>query len=431
MNILIQNTNLLTMEKEEIIISNIGIKDDKIIFVGDIPSDFVPDEIIEGEDFLTMPGLVNAHTHIAMSLMRNYADDLPFWPWLTEKIWPLEENLTAEDVYWGSLLSIIEMIRSGITCYNDMYFFMDEVAKATEIVGIRANLSRGLVGTKSEEANEKLKEAVEFYNRWNGKHNNLIKVELGPHAPYTCDDGYLREICEVNKEINAGIHIHLSESVKEVKDSYEQFGISPIEKMEKLDLFKYRTMAAHCVHVSDKDLEILKKYNVSVLNNPGSNMKLANGFANVKKMIDMGINVALGTDGSSSNNNLNMFEEINYAALINKAVSKNPTDIPAFTALKMATINGAKALGREDEIGSIKVGKKADIIMIDIRKPHFYPRYNLISSLVYSANASDVKNVIIDGKIVMKDYVLTTVNENEIMDKLEEMSKKLVEKVKI
>lgn len=430
MNILIRDTNILTMENEEIIKGNIGIVDSEIAFCGVTPDEFIPDEVIDGEGTITMPGLINAHTHAAMSLMRNYADDLPFWPWLTEKIWPIEEKLTGDHVYHGTMLSIVEMIRSGITTFADMYMFMDEVAKAVEVTGIRANLSRGITGSGSDaEGLAKLKESEEFFNKYNATSNGRIKVDLGPHAPYTCDKEYLSHVIELAKKIDARLHIHLSESKKEVEDSYKAHGMSPIEYMNEIGLFECKTMAAHCVHIDEKDIAILKEKKVSVLNNPGSNMKLANGFSPVEKLLDAGVNVALGTDGSSSNNNLNMFEEMNYASLVNKATTFEPTAVPAFKALQMATINGAKALGIDDKVGTITAGKKADIIMIDIEKAHFYPKYNLISSLVYSAQASDVMNVIIDGKVIMQDYKITTVNEREILINSDKYAKSLTEQL--
>ena len=307
------------------------------------------------------------------------------------------------------------MIRSGVTCFSDMYFFMDETAKAVESSGIRANLCRGLVGGIDED--QKLSEGIEFFKKWNNSCDGRIKVDLGPHAPYTCNENFRKKIIDAAKENECNIHIHLSESKKEVEDSVKEFGKTPIEKMNDSGLFELRTCGAHCVHLTDNDIKILKEKNVNVLNNPGSNLKLGNGFAPVAKMLDEGINVSLGTDGSSSNNNLNMFEEMNLVALLSKGLSGDTTAVPAYTALKMATVNGAVALDREKQIGTIEVGKKADIIMIDLEKAHFYPRFNMISSLVYSAQAGDVKTVIIDGKIIMEDYKILTMDEEEVFKK--------------
>jgi len=405
---------------------DIGIDGERIVFVGSEPSGFHADKTIDGRDTITLPGLINAHTHISMSLMRNYADDLPFWPWLTEKIWPIEANLTAEDCYWGAMLSISEMVRSGVTTFSDMYFFMDDVAKAVEETGIRANLSRGLVG--GDDSDKKLQEAIKLRKDWHGSCSGRITVDLAPHAPYTCDVETMKTIIEASHSNDTRIHIHLSESKKEVADSYEANGKSPIKNMLDQGVFERPTFAAHCVHLSDDDIKIIKEKNVSVINNPGSNLKLGNGFAPITKLLNEGVNVALGTDGSSSNNNLNMFEEMNLAALVNKALDGDTTVVPAYTAIKMATINGAKALGIDHEVGSIEVNKKADIIIVDIEKPHFYPRLDAIASLVYSAQASDVKTVICNGQVLMEDRKIMTFDEKTVFHKAEKCAKELIKK---
>jgi len=428
MSILIKNTQILTMASDtpEIIQGDVGIEKERIVFIGQSPDTFRPDKVIDGTNTILMPGLVNAHTHISMSLMRNYADDLPFWPWLTEKIWPIEENLTGEDCYWGAMLSIAEMIRSGITMFADMYFFMDDVARAVKTAGIRANLTRGIVSGEEEHA--KLIEALDFRNNWHLSNDERIYVDLAPHAPYTCNAKIMNEIRMASEEFNTRIHIHLSETTKEVQDSYDEHGKSPIKNMLDQEIFTRPTFAAHCVHLSDEDIKILAENDVSVVNNPGSNLKLGNGFAPVSKLLDAGVNVALGTDGSSSNNNLNMFEEINLAAVVNKAVNNDTTVVPAYKALQMATVNGAKALGLLSEIGTIEVGKKADVILIDLEKPHFYPRLDLVASLVYSAQASDVKTVICNGEILMENRELLTFNEREVWKMANECAQNLIRK---
>lgn len=427
MNILIKDVNVLTMKDNDSTIkkTNILIEENKVAQVGDLPKDYQVDKIIDGNNKLALPGLVNGHTHVAMSLFRNYADDLPFWPWLTEKIMPVEEKLVVEHVYWGSMLSIVEMVKSGITSFSDMYFFMDETARAVEESGVRACLTRGLTDIGGD-GEPKLEETREFYNRWHKSCNERITIMAGPHAPYTCSPEYLYKVADLAKELNIGVHIHLSESVKEVEDSYSNHGKSPIKHVNDIGLFDNHTLAAHCVHLSDEDIAIMSEKKVNVVNNPGSNLKLGNGFAPVEKMITSGVNVALGTDGSASNNNLNMFEEINLAALINKGINQDSTSIPAMTAVKMATMNGARALGLEKEIGSIETGKKADIILVDLDKPHFYPRFNLVSSLAYSAQASDVDTVIVDGKIIMENCDIKTVDVEKVIYNAEKIAKKLV-----
>lgn len=430
MNLLIKNATLLPIAGEEEVVEgvNIFIEGDKIKYIGKDVENFYPDKVIDAKGDAALPGFVNAHTHIAMSLLRNYADDLPLYEWLTKKIWPVEAKLTAEDVYWGSMLSIVEMIRSGITCFADMYFFMEEVGEAVKESGVRGILSRGLIEEPNKDIDnkEKLNYTRNLYKDWNGKADGRIRVMVAPHAPYTCSPKYLEKIMDLTKELNAGIHIHLSETKKEVEDSIEQYGKSPVEHVYNLGLFQFPTVAAHCVHVSDEDIDILSENNVSAVNNPSSNLKLASGFAPVESMIDKGVNVALGTDGSSSNNNLNMFEEIHIAAIVNKSVNESATSIPAITALKMATINGARALNWDDEIGSIEVGKKADIIIVDMDKPHLCPRHNVVSALAYSAQASDVKTMIVDGKIIMEDYDIKTIDVEKVMYNTEKHAKDLI-----
>ena len=422
MNILIKNANVLIKEKIEE--TNILIQENTVKNVGKIPDDIKIDKTINGKNKLALPGLINAHTHIAMSLFRNYADDLLFWPWLTERIMPKEEQLKGEDVYWGSMLSIVELIKGGVTTFNDMYFFMDEVAKAVEETGIRGHLSIGLSDSGDEE--EKIKNTIELYDNWHDKADGRIKILIGPHAVYSTNRKFLEKLIDLGHDKNMMMHTHLQESRKEVGDCIKEHGKTPIEYFDDIGVFDLPTIAAHCVHTSENDREILAKKAVSVVNNPGSNLKLANGFAQVDAMIKAGVNVALGTDGSASNNNLNMFEEINLAALINKGINEDALSIPANLAVNMATINGAKALGMDKELGSIEEGKKADIILMDIDKPHYYPRYNLVASLAYSAQSSDVETVIVDGKILMEDYQLTTIDVEKVIFHAERCAKSLI-----
>lgn len=429
MNILIKDTILITMNNKKEIFNkiDIAIENDKIKYIGNIKGDFTADKIIDGSDKITLPGLINTHTHIPMTLFRNYADDLPFWEWLFEKILPLEKNLKEEHVYWGAMLGIAEMIKSGITSFVDMYFFVDHITKAVEETGIRGFVSLSV--TDGKDGWEKsLKETEAFIENWDGKANGRVNVRIAPHAPYSCSDDLLKELVKLSRKYKKGINIHLSESEKEIADSLEKYGKSPVERLNDLGVFDVPTLAVHCVQLSDRDIEILKAKNISVSNNPGSNLKLGNGFARINDLLEMGINVSLGTDGSASNNNLNMFEEMNLASLINKGVSRDSESVSAYTALEMATINGAKAIGREDEIGSIEIGKKADIIMIDLNQPHFYPRYNPVASLVYSAQASDVDTVMVDGEILMEKGELVTMDLQDIIKNVEIKAKELIEK---
>ena len=306
-----------------------------------------------------------------------------------------------------------------------MYFFMDEVAKATEESGMRGVLTRGMV-EDPKDPHSKLKETRELFEKWNGKADSRIKVMVAPHAPYTCSPEFLLKSMELARDLNTGIHIHLSETKKEVEDSFKAHGKSPIKHVDDLGLFDFHTIGAHCVHVDDEDIEIMADKGIYPVNNPGSNLKLASGFAPVDKMLKKGINVALGTDGSSSNNNLNMFEEINLAALVNKAVNLDAVSIPAHTAIEMATINGAMALDWAREIGSIEIGKKADLILIDMDKPHLYPKHNPISAVSYGMQGSDVDTVIIDGKIIMEKREIKTLDIEKIKFMAEKQAKELI-----
>ena len=429
MNILIENCLILTMQScdEKVFRGSIGIVHEQIAFVGEVSNDFKADLNINGENHLIMPGLINAHTHMAMSLLRNYADDLPLMEWLNDKIWPIEANLSSEDVFEGTMLSIAELIRGGCTTFRDMYFFTEEVAKATEISGLRANLGLGLVGVADPDY--KLFDRVhDLYDQWHDKANGRIRVEVAPHAPYTCSDAYLRRASQEAQSLNVPLHIHLSESRFEVAQSIAQHGVTPIEHMASLGVFDARTSAAHCVHLQEKDFEILKEHDVSVLYNPSSNLKLGNGFAKVSQMIEKGINVALGTDGSSSNNNLNMFEEIHLGALVNKGIEENPTVLPAYKMLEIATVGGAKALGIDHLTGTLTVGKKADLIMVDLNKPHLTPLHDPVAMLVYSVSGSDVSHVFCNGQMIMENYKILTFDEASVIEKATLQAKKLIEK---
>ncbi len=415
MNLLIKDVTLVPIDGQRDVIenTNIYIEGDRIVHIGDLREDYKVDKVIDGKNKVAMPGLVNSHTHLAMSLLRNYADDLPLQEWLTKKIWPIEAKLNAEDVYWGSLLSMVEMIQSGTTTFCDMYFFMEEVGKGLEESGMRGVLTRGIIEEKGMEK-EKIDYTRKLYEEWNGRGNGRIRVMVAPHAPYTCSPSYLKDILDLAVELNAGIHIHLSETKKEVEDSLRIYGKSPIKHVYELGLFKQPTVAAHCVHIDDEDVNILKNNNVTAVYNPSSNLKLASGFAPVDKMLKAGVNVALGTDGASSNNNLNMFEEIHIASIVNKAVNMDAVSVTAKDVLTMATINGAKGLNWDNEIGSVEVDKKADIILIDMDKPHLYPLHNVMSALAYSAQGSDVDTVIIDGNIIMENREIKTLDVERI-----------------
>ena len=415
MNILIKNILTALSEKECTTLkeTNICISGDTIHALGDIPADFKPDKTIDGTDLMAIPGLINCHTHSYMSFMRNCADDLSFMDWLFGRIDPIEQKMENSDAYWGACLGIMEMMKSGTTCMNDQHMHIGQTAQAVIDSGMRAVLSRGLVGNITDadvmrRIDEALKEKKEFDN------HERLTFFAGPHAPYTCEEGYLKLVGKIAKENNMPIHMHLSESVSEIEGCMKDHGCSPIEYAERCGLFEMPFVAAHCVQVDDKDMDILKKYNVSVVTNPASNMKLGNGFAPIAKMLDKGINVCIGTDGAASNNSQNLFNEMNLLALIHKGVNKTPECISATQIYNMATINGAKALCMDNQIGSIEVGKKADIVLMNTKTPSMWPCNNLLSSLSYSVNGSEVTTVIINGEITVENGHVTKMDEERI-----------------
>lgn len=407
----------------------VAIKGQEILYVGPagegLPADWKARRVIKAENKLVLPGLVNGHTHAAMVLFRGYADDLVLQEWLENKIWPLESKLSAEAVYWGTLLAIGEMLLAGITAFADMYFFPDAIAQAVAEAGIRAAIAPGLIGV-SPDAAVRLREAIGFCQEWNGAADGRITTMLGPHAPYTCSPEYLAQSLAAARDLEVGIHIHLAETETEIKQIKDQYGVSPIAYLCQQDLNNLHILAAHCVHLEEADIDLLAQNNIHVVHNPGSNLKLASGIAPLPQLLGAGVLVALGTDGAASNNNLDILEEARLAALIHKGYSGQPTVIPAAEALKMATANGAAALGLAETCGRLQAGMKADLIIVDREQPHLYPRFNPLSALIYSARSSDVDTVIVDGKIVVEGGELCTLDREKIMYMAESHAQKLL-----
>lgn len=424
MNIKLEKIKALFFKEKKAFIKecDIYIKDDKILSIDKVPQNYIADKTIKGNKKLVIPGLINTHTHSYMSIFRNIADDLSFSDWLFGRISPLEDKLTPDDMYWGAMLAGIEMIKTGTTCFVDMNMSMESVMKAVTDSGLRAVLSRGLVGEgKNEGGRIRLEENL---NAFKSCKNDNISFLLGPHAPYTCDREYLKIVKETAKEYGLGLTIHLSESLTEIENVKNQHGMSPIELMDSIGLFEIPTIAAHCVHLSDNDISILAQKNVSVATNPKSNLKLANGIAPLVKMQDMGVNITIGTDSAASNNTLNMFSEMNYTSLLHKGISHNPTVISASDTLSFATKNAALAIGNK-QVGEIKEGLKADLTILDIDCPQFYPENNLVAALVYSANGSEVDTVIVNGKILMEEKQIKTIDTEKVYSECE----KIIERI--
>lgn len=426
MGIVIKNAlAILPQDVEDVIQeTSIYIEGDKIAAIGDAPESFTEDKVIDGKDKLVIPGLINCHTHSYMSFMRNVADDLSFMDWLFGTIDPIEQQMTDEDTYWGANLAIIEMMKSGTTCFNDMQMNIHQTTRAVKESGMRAVICRGLVGSGNDEAGQmRLRQAYE--ERDAARDCDRLTFRLGPHAPYTCDDAFLKIVADEAKKENMGIHVHLSESVSEIEQIQEKYGCTPIALAEKCGIFDVPAIVAHCVQVTEEDMDILVRKNVSVVTNPASNMKLGNGFAPIGRMLEKGINVCLGTDGAASNNCLNMFHELSLLTLIHKGTGKTPQCVSAKEGFRIATINGARALGLEKEIGSVEVGKKADLAILDLNTPSLTPRNNLIAGLSYSANGSEVDTVIINGQITMEHRRILTMDEQVVYRKIQQIIERM------
>ena len=421
MNILISNGIILPMNAKdgEVLYFKgyVGIEDERIAFVSSdsrTAEDFMTvhkDDCkrIDATGKVVMPGFINTHTHVAMALLRGISDDVPLMEWLQEHIWPIEGKMGYKEIFDGARLGIMEMLLGGTTTFVDMYPYEEAVAEAAESAGIRAVVSPCPMDFRMEHF-EKDWRAV--HERFGG--SSLVSMMMGPHAIYTLSEKNLQRSVSLAMELGIGSHVHLAETETEVNDAYAKYGMSPTVFFEKAGLFNTPTLAAHCVMVNDQDIEILATRNVSVAHNPQSNMKLASGIAPVKKMLDAGVNVCLGTDGASSNNDLDMWEEMRTASLLQKVATKDPCAIPAYTALKMATVNGAKAIGHEGELGTLSPGAFADIQLVNIEKPHLYPHTNLVSELVYSTHASDVDTVIVNGRINVEGRRCMTMSEEEV-----------------
>ncbi|MGG4396781.1 amidohydrolase [Paenibacillus thiaminolyticus] len=394
------------------------IENDMIVYVGELlPQEHdTPEAVrIDGKGLFFMPGLINTHGHAAMSLLRGYGDDMVLQTWLQEKMWPMEAKFTAEDVRWGTALSVLEMLKGGTTTFVDMYDHMDEVAKVVEESGMRACLMRGAIGLCPEDVQAaKLKEAVQFAREWHGKADGRITTMLAPHAPYTCPPGFIEKFVQAAHDLDLPLHTHMSETAAEVAQNVADYGLRPVAHLEKLGFFSRPSFVAHGVHLTDEEIEVLARHDVAVSHNPGSNLKLASGVARVPELLRAGVTVSLGTDGPASNNNLDMFEEMRLAALIHKGVSGDPTAVPAAEAMRMGTLYGAQTI-RAEKLGLLEAGMKADIVAVNVNQPHFVPHTDFVSHMIYSASAKDVAHVWVDGRQVVKDGQCLTLDEERIL----------------
>lgn len=422
-DLLVLNGTVVTMDRDRRVIPDAGIaiEHGRIVAVGssvDIIRMYTAPERVDAGGKLIIPGLINGHTHVPMTLFRGLADDLDLQEWLTKYIFPAEaKNVTEEFVRAGTRLGLAEMIRGGTTTYCDMYYFEDAIADETSKAGVRGVLGETVIDfpVADNKTNAEAMAYVErFVKKWQG--NDLIVPAIAPHAPYTVSEEHLKAVRAFSDRTGAPIVTHISETKREVDDSIKAHGTSPVDYLSRIGFLSNRVIAAHMVWPSDGELEILKRAEVGVVHNPQSNMKLASGVAPVPKMISMGMRVGLGTDGAASNNDLSMWEEMDTAAKLHKLISGDPKVMSAEQALELATIGGARALHMEKEIGSIEKGKRADLVLVNRDALNQIPFYNVYSDLVYATKASDVETVIINGRIVMRDRRLLTLDEAAIKE---------------
>lgn len=424
MKLLLKNARLLDMVGDfpEIKEKDILIDGNKIAEISDVINTEA-EKIIDCKKNIVMPGFVNTHNHLAMSVFRGYKDDKCLMDWLNNAIFPVEDKFIEEDFYWNSYESCLELIQTGTTTCNDMYFGMKDVVTAIQDSGIRAVVSWCItdisIGNKPDET-------IKYFQKYNNDENSKIKVYTSFHAPYTCNPETVKLVVDLAKKLNTGIHTHLSETLDEQNQIKEKYGKTSTEYMKDLGVFDVPVILAHGIYLNDSDIEILKNIKGGISHNPISNCKLASGICDVVKLRKNGIKVGIGTDGTGSTSTLDMFEEMKVTAYLQKINNMNPEAIKAYTVLKMATIEGAEVLGLQDEIGTIEVGKKADIIVINTNSLRFSPENDIATTLVYSLNGNDVLTTIIDGKVLMEDRKFVYSNEDEIKKHLIQNSKRLL-----
>ena len=421
-DLLINSRWIIPVVPENRVFENCALAIDQQKIVGIYPqaeaqSKFDPLAVVDLDDHILMPGLVNAHGHAAMSLLRGYADDLPLQPWLEEHIWPVEARvLSAEFVADGTNLAMAEMIKTGTTCFADMYFFADTVAEQVQRSGMRSQIGFTVFDFPTaggKDPDDYIHKGLQLRDIYKG--DGLIKIACAPHAPYTVGDETMRRIATYANELDMPVHIHCHETAQEVADSLKLYGCRPLQRLDDLGVLLPQTQLVHMTQIDDSDIRLIQDNNCHVVHCPESNLKLASGFCPVGKLIDAGINVAVGTDGAASNNDLDLFGELKTAALLAKAVADDASVLDAHAALRMATISGAKALGWDDQIGSLEAGKSADMIAVEISSLSQKPLYNPASQLVYSNASSQVTHSWVAGKALLRERSLVTLDEDNLI----------------
>ncbi len=429
-DLIILNGTVITMDHKDTLIKNgaVAVKGEKIIAAGEADGfvSWKASKTIDAGGGIIMPGLINTHTHASMTIFRGLADDLPLMTWLNDHIFPAESTLNPEKVYAGALLACAEMILSGTTCFCDMYLFEDHVARAAKEAGMRAVVGEVLFDFPSPNYGS-LENGFAYTEMLVEKYRNdpLINIAVEPHSPYLCAPGLLKKASLLAEKYNLLLVIHVSETKSEVSQIKERYGLTPVGFLASLGVLSPNLLACHCVHLTEDDIALLKKHGVKVAHNPESNMKLASGIAPVPELLEEGICVGIGTDGCASNNNLDLFHEMSMAAKLGKVHTLDPAVMNAKSVLRMATIDGARALGISDITGSIEPGKKADIIILDTKKPHLTPMYNAASHIVYAARASDVTTSVINGRLIMENRKILSFDTAEASQKVRKIAEEI------
>lgn len=426
-NLMVKNGLVVDLSKKPAK-SSIAISDGMILDIGnDIENKYQIEKVIDAENKIVMPGLINTHSHVAMSYFKGLADDLPLQEWLSEHIWPVETKfLSADFVRDAALYGCAEMIKNGITTFNDMYFFGDQSAEAAESVGIRAVLGEGVLDhpvANYKNADEIFSYIRNMHDKY--KNNELIDFAVAPHAIYTCGKENLIKAKELALELGILLHIHVSETKKEVEDCLRKTGKRPVEYLRSIGFFEGNVVLAHAIWLDENEQKSLADVDSAIAINSSSNLKLVSGFDSFKSYLDHGVNLSIGTDSVASNNNLSILQEISLTAKLQKALNNDATILPAKKMVEIATAGGATALNKSNQLGSIEIGKKADMILLDINNIESQPMYDVYSHLVYSLTSDKIKDVIVNGKLVMQNRKLINVDEDELIEKARFYQQKL------
>ncbi len=425
---LIEHVDVVTLDDASTVLrdASVAVDGETIRAVGGVPEDFEADETVDGRGRVALPGLWNAHCHAAMTYERGWAEDLPFDRWLNEKIWVAESALTPKDVHWGAALAACEMIRGGVVGFNDHYFHMDRVAEVVEDSGMKAGLAWCVFGIGDDrEVGANLEGTLDFVDRWRDRAEGRLRLLLGPHSPYVCPPELLARVAELAAERELPVHLHVAESEEQVANSLEAHGRTPVGHLADLDVLDAACVAAHCLCVTDADLDLLAEHDVTVVHTPITYMKLGMGTVDLSRFTERGIDVAIGTDGPASNADMDLFAAMRQTVLLQKHERRDPEALPGDAVLRMATRHGAKAAGFPDS-GVIAEGRPADLILVHTDRPHLVPRHDLVANLVHSAKAADVTHVFVDGEPLYRDGDLTTLDEEPIRREAERGAFELV-----